>query len=81
MKEMTREDYDIAKQWDKEGLVNFGRLPFHYIEKKRRSRGRAVTHFVIFTKEAWSLIHKIREERGMRMIERFHNQFPDILNK
>lgn len=57
---MNGEDFDIAKRWDEEGFVGFGRI----VARNHNSDG---SHWVKLSDEAWKLAHKERKARAKRM--------------
>ena len=61
-KRMNKEDFDIAKKWNDEGFVKFGRIKFHSILKS--------THWCELSDEAWSLAHAERKARCTRIMSR-----------
>lgn len=66
VRHMNKEDMDIAKKWNKEGFVKFGRIKFHDIIGKH-------THWCEFSEEAWKLAHQERRARCCRIMS--HNTF------
>jgi hypothetical protein len=70
---MNEPDFEIAKRWDREGFIKFGRLKMREIkfldEKFRNAKTR--THAVRFTTKAWEAAHRERRARSARMIERW----------
>lgn len=59
---MNKEDFDIAKKWDKEGFVKFGRIKFHSIIKS--------THWCELSEEAWGIAHAERKARCKRIMSK-----------
>lgn len=59
---MNKEDFDIAKKWDEEGFVKFGRIKFHSIIKS--------THWCELSEEAWKLAHAERRARCKRIMSK-----------
>jgi len=60
---MNKEDMDIAKEWDNEGFVKFGRIKFHSITP-------AGTYWCELSDEAWNLVHAERKARCARIMSR-----------
>ena len=58
---MNDEDFNIAKQWNTEGFIEFGRIRFHDIVGKQ-------THWVTLSIDAWVLAHTERKARAERLI-------------
>jgi hypothetical protein len=58
---MNDDDFNIAKQWNAEGFIEFGRIKFHDIVEKK-------THWVTLSIDAWTLAHTERKERAERLI-------------
>jgi len=68
---MNKEDMDIAKEWDKEGFVKFGRIKFHSIAVIVVSgRTKASTYWCELSDEAWNLAHAERKARCLRIMSR-----------
>lgn len=59
---MNKEDMELAKQWNQEGFVRFGRIKFHDIDTFTKS-----THWCEFSDEAWELAHKEKRARYERI--------------
>jgi len=57
---MNAEDLTIAKKWNEEGFIEFGRIVYRNITN-------AGTQFVKFSEEAWKLAHEERRARFNRM--------------
>ena len=64
---MNDVDFEIAKKWKEEAIIDFGRIPFDEI--KKQVRGSGYTNWVRFTDKAWKLAHKSRREKAERHIE------------
>ena len=64
---MNKQDYEIAKKWDKDGLIAFGRRPAADMAGKR-GRGSRRAHWVKFSDGAWTIAHRLRRERGERHV-------------
>lgn len=62
-KRMNKEDFDIAKKWNEEGFVKFGRIKFHSIIGKS-------THWCELSDEAWNIAHAERKARCARIMSR-----------
>jgi hypothetical protein len=60
---MNEEDYNIAKRWDKEGYIRFGRI---CAADLGRMRGK--TNWVELSDQAWADAHAERKARGMRFL-------------
>lgn len=67
IKHMNKEDFDIAKKWDKEEFIKFGRIKFRYI--KFHSIGVS-THWCELSEEAWKLAHSERKARCIRIMSK-----------
>lgn len=63
---MNDEDFVNLKKLKEEGLLDFGRLPFHEIERLSKIFNKLTlpTHWVSFTDEAWALAWAMRKERA-----------------
>lgn len=61
---MNKEDFDIAKQWSKEGFVSFVRKKMSRIRQTVGPESR--THEVRFSARAWDIVHRLRRERAER---------------
>lgn len=59
---MNKEDFDIAKKWDEEGFVKFGRIRFHSIVDGSR--------WCELSDEAWNLAHAERKAKCARIMSR-----------
>lgn len=59
MEQMNKDDIEIAKRWNEEGFIKFGRILMTDIYP-----GSNRTHFVNFSDEAWTLAHLYRKVRG-----------------
>lgn len=64
---MNRGDFDIAKKWADEGLIQFGRIHSSCI---KQGGARIATHWVILSEEAWSAAHKERRARRDRCYDK-----------
>lgn len=62
-KHMNKEDMDIAKKWNDEEFVKFGRIKFHSLT----STG---SYWVELSEVAWKLAHEERKARCIRIMER-----------
>jgi len=60
-KHMNKEDMDIAKKWNDEGFVKFGRIKFHSIVDRS-------THWCELSDEAWNIAHAERKARCVRIM-------------
>ena len=63
---MNDEDLTNLKKMKEEGLLDFGRLPFHEIERLQKYFNRLTlpTHWVSFTDAAYTLSWAMRKERA-----------------
>ncbi len=59
-KHMNKEDFSIAKTWDKEKFISFCRIVLRDVNKDG-------THGVKLSEEAWNLAHKERRARFERL--------------
>ena len=59
---MNKEYFDIAKKWNEEGFVKFGRIKFHSIIKS--------THWCELSDEAWDIAHTERKARCLRIMSK-----------
>ena len=60
---MNKEDMDIAKKWNEEGFLKFGRIRF-------RSITTVGTHWCELSDEAWNLAHTERKARCLRIMSK-----------
>lgn len=60
---MNAEDFCIAKKWDKEGFIGFGRLV------SESCNYTTCSHWVTLSEEAWELAHKERRARQKRLYD------------
>ena len=67
---MNSIDFDIAKGWKEERLIDFQRIPFREI---KRDTPFPETHSVRFTTKAWELAHKFRRERAEIAVDTLDN--------
>jgi len=58
---MNNEDMEIAKQWNRDEFVRFGRICFNDIVKD------VCSHWCHLTEEAWELSYQLRRNRADRM--------------
>jgi len=58
-KHMNTDDKEIAKKWNDEGFIKYGRIKMADIYL-----GSDRVHYVNFTDEAWKLAHQYRKIRG-----------------
>lgn len=61
---MNAEDMAIAKNWNTEGFVKFGRIKFHDINILSK-----MTHWCELSDEAWTLAHQERRARCTRIMK------------
>lgn len=64
IKHMNKEDMDIAKKWNDEGFIGFGRIKFHSITVS--------SHWTELSEEAWNLAHAERKAKCVRVMARQH---------
>jgi hypothetical protein len=64
---MNAEDFEIAKRWNSEGLIEFGRL---YSKSIFELSDKNNTHFVTLVASAFELAHQERINRAKRMYEK-----------
>lgn len=57
---MNQDDFDIAKKWNDEGFIRFGRI----VMRHHNSEG---THWCLFSDDAWKLAHQERKARWERI--------------
>ena len=57
---MNQADFEIAKKWNEEGVIEFGRVMFHDIWKWN-------THYVILSADFAAKAQSLRLERFVRM--------------
>ena len=62
---MNKEDMGIAKRWNDEGFLKFGRIKFHDILSAQGG-----THWCELSNEAWDLAHAERKARFKRISEK-----------
>jgi hypothetical protein len=60
-------DFDIAKRWNKEGFVRFGRVAARDIKSYGRTR---FDHWCVLSENAWEQAHRERRARFERLEER-----------
>jgi len=73
---MNKEDMDIAKKWNEEEFIAFGRLKFHYIEDLQSNPPIIhATHWVSFSDKAWELAAQERRARAGRMFPKEKVQY------
>lgn len=60
---MNSLDFDRAMQWNRSGLILFGRIASQDVSKDG-------SHWVELTDESWKLAGELRMERGMRLAKR-----------
>ena len=63
-------DLTIAERWSRDNFIQFGRICFKDIEKLNKNSGKAYTHWVTLSKEAWKLASKEREARCSRLYKK-----------
>lgn len=62
---MTADDMEIAKRWDSEGFIGFGRINSAIVFNG--DRPKTATHWITLSDEAWELAHKERRARSNRI--------------
>ena len=60
---MNASDFEIAAAWALTGFIQFGRIASQDINDNG-------SHWVTFSDAAWTAAHRVRRERGERMIAR-----------
>lgn len=65
---MNKDDFEIAKRWNEEGFIKFGRIEARKIMSQQQFFKD--TYYVELSDEAWDIAHKLRRERGKRSAER-----------
>src|SRR3972149_3347597 len=60
VRRMNQVDIEIAKRWNAEGFIRFGRIAARHITTDG-------THWCILSEEAWTLAHKERRARQERL--------------
>jgi len=63
---MNSIDFDIAKGWIKDKLIEFQRIPFREINKESPF---PVTHTVKFSSKAWEFAQQFRRERAEKSVD------------
>ena len=58
---MNEDDFDQACQWNDSGFLTFRRRRIVEISEASKE-----THWVRFSSYAWTDVHRLRRERGMR---------------
>jgi hypothetical protein len=66
---MNDEDREILARWTNEGFMQSGRICFADVEKLCK-HSRKVTHWVVFSDDAWKAAHSERRERCERIMEK-----------
>ncbi len=66
---MNEADFEVAGKWHASGFVDFGRITMKDCEYSRK-HGRAFTHWVSLSPEAWDLAHQERKARFSRLYEK-----------
>ncbi len=72
---MSHEDFEIAKRWDEEGFVKFGRLTMAEMGTLMRSKSLYRTHFIRMTGESFRAAHIERRARARRTIKRWEENY------
>lgn len=68
---MNKDDFEIAKKWNEEKFILFGRIPAHEIKRDTQFPN---TNWVRFTEDAWVVAQQIRKERSERMIKKIDGE-------
>jgi len=68
---MNEVDFGIAKRWNEEKFISFGRIPFHDIDQTKSIPN---TNWVRLTEDAWVIAHQLRKERSERMIKKLEEK-------
>ena len=55
-------DREIIGEWKSSKFIQYGRVKFEDVKDSS-------INWVILSKEAWTLAHKLRKEKGIRMIK------------
>ena len=71
-KRMNQIDLDIIEKWKEQNILDFGRLPFAEIEK-RKGYAYCPTHWVQFTSSAWEMALRARRKRAERHVDTLNN--------
>lgn len=64
---MNSDDMVIARRWNENGFVSFGRIAFHDIKKHN---GIARDYWCVLSDEAWKIAHDERKARCLRVMSR-----------
>ena len=64
VRRMNQGDMEIAKRWNAEGFVRFGRIASKY-------HNRQGAHWIELRDDAWALAHEERKARNARMKRRY----------
>jgi hypothetical protein len=67
---MNEDDFKLAREWDEEGFIKFGRIAFADCKFDQ-------SHWCELSEEAWTVAHVERQKRFSRMVleikvERLH---------
>ena len=57
---MNSEDFDIAKKWNEEGFVKFGRIASEHVTAQRGA------YWCNLSEEAWEIAHALRKAKAER---------------
>ena len=63
---ISPDEISIAKRWNDEGFVLFGRLPFKTV---KTVSGVTRTHWCVLSNDAWEMAHKERRIRSKRLTD------------
>lgn len=70
VRKMNEDDFAIARRWDAEGLIAFGRLPGALVfSRKKNNPYRHLSNYVILSPDAWQLAHAERRARSARLLD------------
>lgn len=62
---MNSDDFAVAKRWNDEGFVQFGRIAYHDI---KRTSGVSRDHWCVLSEAAWQIAHAERRARCDRVM-------------
>ncbi len=68
---MNQEDFQIAKKWNENGFVKFGRI----ISKDIKND---LTNWCELSEQAWLAAHSARKERAIRMMQSNSGKFEKV---
>lgn len=67
---MNAADHEIVKEFVKQGLITFQRLPFKHITELKDKAQVNAHYWITFSDKAWELAHQERRNRSDRMIKK-----------